>query len=182
MNAARAPLALALLLAACSRKDPEPTPAPRPAPAPEPVASAAAPSAKRGEVGWDAPTGWTKAETTSPMRKATYKVGADAELAVSEAGGDAAANVKRWEGQFGGAAATTEERHPNGLDVTVVTIAGTYAGMGDPAPKKDHALLGAIVKPATPGDPATFFKLVGPKGSVDAARADFDKLVASLHR
>ena len=36
---------------------------------------------------------------------------------------------------------------------------------------------------APEGDgPSTFFKLVGPKATVDAARTDFDHLVASLHK
>jgi len=177
---------LMVAVAACTRKEPEPVgQAPVAAAttaAPAPAAAAAPAAAPAHAVAWDAPSAWTKIDNPSPMRKATYKVSPDAELTVTEAGGDPSSNVKRWEGQFGGSAAKLEDRHPNGLDVKLVAITGSYAGMGDPAPKPDQGLLGAIVTPADPSGASTFFKLVGPKATVLAARGDFEKLVASLRR
>lgn len=141
------------------------------------------------EVVWDTPSGWIRAENPSPMRKATYKItkadgdSEDAELSVSQAGGGVDANVERWSKQFEkGASDTTrrEERKVGDLSVTVVELTGTFAsGMPgqDTSAKTDWAMLGAIIEtqPQT-----TFFKLTGPKKTVMAAKADFDKLVASL--
>jgi hypothetical protein len=69
------------------------------------------------------------------------------------------------------------------MRVTVVEIHGDYAGMSmpgapaTPAKKPGWALLGAIVETSPP----TFFKLTGPEKTLMLARADFDKLVESLH-
>jgi len=144
------------------------------------------------EVAWDAPAGWIKAENPSPMRKATYRIPhaasdtEDAELSVSQAGGTVELNVDRWAGQLGAKPESVkrEKKHVGGLDVTVVEIHGTYSGMGMPgvaagssAAKPGWALLGAIVETPTP----TFFKMTGPDKTVAAARADFDRLVESVH-
>ena len=69
-------------IGACNR-----TPEPDPAPAktassqtPGPVASHSAAASR--QLAWDAPSGWTRSENTSTLRKATYKVpkqGDDAE-------------------------------------------------------------------------------------------------------
>lgn len=192
-------LALSALHAVGCAKHEEPT-----ATTPPPVAppAAAKPAQTAGESGkgssaaagpkevvWDTPSTWLRAENPSPMRKATYKVAKadgdpeDAELAISQAGGGVDANVERWSKQFEkGASDTTrrEERTVGELKVTIVELTGTFAsGMpgADTSPKTDWAMLGAIVEtqPQT-----TFFKLTGPKKTVMAAKADFDKLVASL--
>jgi hypothetical protein len=124
------------------------------------------------------------------MRKATYKIPKaagdpeDAELTVTQVGGTIDANIERWVGQFGGAKDSLKRtREKVGtFDVTVVELAGKFAGSGMPgappaAPKDNWALLGAIVEPL---DPPYFFKMTGPKKTVAAARADFDRLVKSL--
>lgn len=108
------------------------------------------------------------------MRLATYRVGADAEMAVSQAGGAVDANVDRWIGQFGPDAkknAKVTTKNVSGLDVTILEIEGTFAA------KEGWALLGAIV--ATPDMPH-FFKLTGPAKTVKAARPELDELVGSL--
>ena len=122
------------------------------------------------------------------MRKATYKVKAaegddtDAEMSVTQVGGGVEANIKRWEGQFEeGKPAKTTDSEVNGLKVTVVELEGTYKGGGPMMggggeSKKDWAVLGAIVHT----NPAHFFKMWGPKKTVQGARADFDALVASF--
>jgi hypothetical protein len=140
-------------------------------------------------VAWDAPPSFQKAENSSPMRKATYRVAKaegdteDAELTVTQVGGGVEPNIKRWAGQLGQQmdAVKREARTVNGLKVTVVEMHGTYSGMAMPgAPagpaKPGFALLGAIVETSTP----TFFKLTGPDKTVAASRGDFDRLVGSL--
>jgi hypothetical protein len=122
------------------------------------------------------------------LRKATYKVpktagdSDDAELTVSAASGGVDPNVKRWAGQFGNAEPKTEPRTVNGLKVTIVEIKGTFASgpgmMGGPStPKEKWMLLGAVVDS---GERQHFFKMTGPEKTVNAARADFEKLVSSL--
>jgi hypothetical protein len=141
------------------------------------------------DVAWDAPAGWTKAERTPPMRKASYTVpraagdAEDPELTVSNAGGAVDQNVARWAIQLDRKLSEVKrtERTVNGLKVTMVEIHGDYTGMPTPASPKPtkkpgFALLGAIVD----SSPLTFFKLIGPEKSVVAAQRDFDKLVDSL--
>jgi hypothetical protein len=66
-----------------------------------------------------------------------------------------------------------------GLKITLLEIEGRYmGGMGRDKQEEDGwALLGAIVE--TPGSPH-FFKLTGPKKSVQAAKPELDQLLASL--
>jgi hypothetical protein len=143
---------------------------------------------------WKAPAAWEKVPNPNAMRLATYKVprasgdAADAELAVSRAGGDTKANVNRWIAQFepprGGEPrtfATTErqEEMVRGLRVTKVHVSGTYlGGMGPDSAKRDGwALLGAIVE--TKGQPY-FFKLTGPEKTVSAAQAAFNAMIGGV--
>jgi hypothetical protein len=174
-----APFALVLL--ACSKSAPEPERTPPAESAVKPAAPAAA------DVAWDPPAAWTTVPSASPMRKATYKIARaagdpeDAELTVTAASGGVDANVKRWSGQFGDAAAKTESRKVNGLAVTVVEIKGTYASggmMGAPTtPKEKFMLLGAVVEG---GPQLYFFKMTGPEKTVVSAKKDFDALVSSV--
>ena len=133
-------------------------------------------------LSWKVPAKWQTVPNPSTMRLATYKVGTDAEMAVSQAGGAVDANVQRWIDQFGPDAkknAKVTTKKVSGLDVTIVEVEGTFGGgMGPGSGAKDGwALLGAIV--ATPGMPH-FFKLTGPAKTVKDARPDLDELVASL--
>jgi hypothetical protein len=166
-------LALLILVAACS-KTPEPTPDPTPAVT---VTSSAKPKSDEKEVAWDVPSSWQSMPNPTAMRKATYKIGDDTEMTVSNAMGGVEPNVKRWADQFGETSPKTEKKTVNGLEVTVVEIKGAYQGMG--GPKKDgYMLLGAVVDT---GKALTFFKMTGPEKVVSGARPDFEKLVASLH-
>ena len=68
------------------------------------------------------------------------------------------------------------------MKVQIVEIEGTYLGSGGPmmhaqVKKAGYKLLGAIV-PAPEG--SVFFKLTGPAKTVNAARGDFDALIASI--
>lgn len=151
-------------------------------------------SAKEIGVTWADPSGWKKVPPTSPMRNASYEVpavGSDAEpgdLGVfyfgPDKGGAADKNVQRWIEQFEGidpAKVQKSERKANGLGQRVVEIpSGTYkSGMpgGPTTPKPDFALLGAIVESPTGSH---FFKLVGPKATVAAARKQFFELLDSV--
>lgn len=188
--------AAALALAACD-KTPEPTPpasaetkpAQTAAPTPTNLPGASTPQGSGpADIAWDVPTAWERVENPSPMRKATYKIPKAAgdpetgDMSVSQAGGALDANIKRWEQQFTDRPgdAKKETKKVGDLEVTIVEIKGTYAsgmpGMPAGEPKKNWALLGAIVNTKTP----YFFKLTGPEKTVTGARADFDKLVDSF--
>lgn len=138
--------------------------------------------ARETSLAWKVPARWQVVPNPSSMRLATYRVGADAEMAVSQAGGAIDANVDRWIGQFGPDAKKTAKvttKKVAGLDVTIVDVEGTFGGGMSPTgdTKDGWALLGVIV--ATPDMPH-FFKLTGPAKTVKAARADVDELVSSL--
>jgi len=148
-----------------------------------------------GGLSWKAPSSWVVGPAR-PMRAATYTIPAakgDAEAAElgvfyfgKGQGGSVEDNVKRWAGQFeGGKPATTKLQKVGALEVTRVTTGGTYVtssggpmmGAGPQIKKPDWELLGAIVE--GPEGPL-FFKLTGPKKTVDATRAAFDGVIKSL--
>ncbi len=132
------------------------------------------------------------------MRKAEWVLpraegdGEDASLVVfyfgSGQGGDVESNLDRWYGQFEqpDGRATREvarlgHRTVSGLRVTLADVTGTFRGGmpgGPPAePRPETRMLAAIVE--APSGP-WFFKLVGPKRTVERWRASFDTFVASL--
>ena len=146
-----------------------------------------------GGLTWAAPAGW-KADAARAMRAATYKVPAakgdteEAECAVfyfgQGQGGSVDSNLQRWVGQFEGAKAPAPKKEKVlGFDVTSVELDGTYTGGGGPmAPKTSKAgfkLVGAIVEGP---EGAVFFKLTGPAKTVEAARADFSKMVKAIKK
>jgi hypothetical protein len=133
---------------------------------------------------WKAPASWTLAPNPNQMRLATYKLDATTEMVVARAGGDAAANVTRWTGQFD-SSYTLKETHKtvHDLKVTVVEIDGTFKGGMGPT-SGDHAgwtMLAAIVEiPKTPNAQAYFFKVVGPSATVHAAEKPFEAMIDGL--
>jgi len=151
-----------------------------------------------GELRWDTPRGWSQEKPTSPMRIAQYRVPAaqrdgDAGECVvfyfgPGQGGDAASNVARWSSQFstpqGGPAQSrvTEQKLGDRL-VTRVEVSGTYQpgsvsfGGETPPPRSGYMLLGAIVPG---GDANWFFRCTGPETTMQANRAAFDGLLASI--
>lgn len=149
----------------------------------EPPAAAA--PAGPSDVAFDAPASWQKAENPSPMRKATYKIPKakgdpeDAELSVSQAGGTVDMNLQRWATQFSPKAEIKRtDRKVGELKVTIAELHGTFSGSGMPgaaaaAPKEKWEMLAAIIETTPP----TFFKMTGPENTVNAARADFEKLI-----
>ena len=160
--------------------------------APEPSATPGA-----GGLAWSAGLPLLPRTPKSRMRAAEYGLDGDpqAELSVfyfgPGQGGAVDANVTRWLGQFTQAdGSSTEkkakrsERTVNGVQVTMVEATGTYSGgmamPGAPAPtpEGDAMLLAAIaVGPQGP----VFFKFVGKRTSLEAARAAFEGLIASIH-
>ena len=189
------------LLIACSRKEEEPQSAPAAArpgtpAAPStlaPAVKAPSPSAGR-EVTWTDPTGWQRLAPTNAMRKATYKIPAapkdpeDAEMAVfyfgPDEGGSAEANIQRWISQFPDvkpADVKRTERSPSGMKQTLVELEGTYAGSGMPGsdskPKTNYRMIGAVVE--TPIG-RYFFKMTGPKKTVEGARGAFFSVLDSV--
>ena len=145
-------------------------------------------AAQEGTLKWTAPAKWQSVPNTSSMRLATWRVPKlagdveDPEIYVMQAGGSVDANVQRWIGQFdeaGQKTAKRSERTVKGLKITVLEVEGKFmGGMGPGKQEEDGwALLGAIVE--TPGSPY-FFKMTGPKKSVQSARPDFDALLSSL--
>lgn len=148
-------------------------------------------------LAWTEPAGWVSEAPSNSMRRAQYKVpgpGGDAECVVfyfgPGQGGDARSNAERWASQFvpagGGdpiAAMRTRSLDVAGRSVLVVETEGTYqAGsmMGGPVTEKPgYALLGAV---AEGPDANWFFKLTGPKATVEAARAPFEEMVRSLRQ
>ena len=145
-------------------------------------------AAGSSEIGWVKPDAWEKVDHPSTMRKATFKIPKvegdteDAEMSVTQVGGGIEANIERWEGQFEGSPdAKTEKKTIADWEVTIVSIEGTFksggpmmGGSGEP--QENWALLAAIVNT----EPAHFFKMTGPKKTVNAARGDFDSFVASF--
>jgi len=196
--------AMLLFALACSKKPDEaaeartaPAASATSAPAVAPAASvgAAAPSSAAREIAWTDPPGWQRVPSASPMRKATYKVpaapndGDDGELAVfyfRGEGGSTEANIQRWISQFPDSKpsdAKRTQRNVGGMSQTVVEVEGTYSsGMpGGPntpsSPKTGYRLIGAVVE--TPAGPY-FFKLTGPKKTIEAARGTFLTMLDSV--
>jgi len=188
-------LAALLLLVACGGKSAAPSEPPQASPASEPP-----PTALRsaGGLRWQHAAPLVRRAPKSSMRAAEYGVEGDpqAELTVfyfgPDQGGSVDANVARWLGQLtqGDGSATADKakrssREVGGTAVTLVEATGQYAGgmtmPGAPAaePITDAMLLGAIA--SGPQGPV-FFKLVGPRASVEAARAAFDAMIGSLAR
>ncbi|HMG55344.1 MAG TPA: hypothetical protein VK601_17725 [Kofleriaceae bacterium] len=144
-----------------------------------------------------APADWTTKPITSSMRAADFvlpgKPGADAELIVYYFGENGAGsvddNLDRWLGQFeqpGGKpsreVAKIEKTKFAGQDATYVSVTGRFVAQAMPGAtaavdKADQAMLAAIV--ASPSGPY-YFKLVGPKPTVDAGAKSFRAMLESL--
>lgn len=137
------------------------------------------------DITWKVPERWQVMPNTSSMRLATYRIPratgdtADGDCSVMQAGGGIDANVDRWIGQFGPdakAKSKVTKKKIGDFNVTVVEAEGEYGGMDGKA-QAGQGLLGAIVE--TPDMPH-FFKIVGPKKTVQSARGELDSLLASI--
>lgn len=146
---------------------------------------------------WTSPSGWTQETPSSSMRRAQYRIpgsGGSGECVVfyfgPGQGGDAKSNVERWAGQFQSAdgnpvgdALKTREIRVGDIPVVVVEVTGTYVGGmgGGPAgpERPNHMLLGAI---ADGPDARWFFRATGPRATIEAQRAAFDRMIRSIKR
>jgi hypothetical protein len=146
---------------------------------------------------WTAPPAWKAEPPTSAMRRTQYRFsgpGGPAECVVfyfgPGQGGTPKANIDRWASQFRradgtaiGDALKTRAIKVGDIPVTLVEIAGTFVGgMGGGASgpqQSDQMMLAAI---AEGPDANWFFRAIGPRATLEAARADFEKMVRSLKR
>jgi hypothetical protein len=107
----------------------------------------------------------------------------DGEIAVfvMKAAGGVQGNLTRWTGAFGGEAALKDKKEvkaASGKTATVVEVEGTYKGMGKDGQmkegKENYKLLGAIFE-----DDGVYIKFTGPKATIEASKAAFNKMVES---
>jgi hypothetical protein len=140
------------------------------------------------------PGEWTRVPAPSDVRAAQYRIPRaggdtdDGEIVLyffgPNRGGGVDENVTRWYGQFsqpdGRASkdvAVRTTRKVRDLDVTLVDLSGTYAGMGGVPPAPNRRMLAAVVEGK--GGP-WFWKAIGPAATIDAAKPGFDELIGSL--
>lgn len=148
----------------------------------------------QGETGmkWTTPAGWTEQQPTSAMRRAQFQVpgaGGAAELVVfyfgPNQGGDPMSNAERWAGQFKKAdgspaldAMKTEQAQFGGMKTLLTEVEGVYRNaMAGTESFPDYKLIGAIVEGP---DANWFFKLTGPKATVEENRDSFLAFLSSL--
>jgi len=143
-----------------------------------------------GEFAFDRPDGWGWIAAASPMRKAQLTVkGNDAATADvvffhfgPGQGGTVDANVQRWVAQFEDGTSSSKKETIGGKEITFVEATGTFlSGMpGTPSvPLEGFALRGAILE-SPQGD--VYVKMTGPSSLVEAAAADFRKMVSDARR
>lgn len=136
----------------------------------------------------------------SRMRAAEYKVEGDGSTAEAVLtvfyfgpgqGGSVQANLDRWVDQFvqpdgtsSREAARVENQEIAGMMVKTVDLEGSFNGgmgpmmQGSGEPQPGFRVLGAI---ASGPEGPVFFKLLGPKATVDKAEAAFLTLIQSIH-
>jgi len=149
-------------------------------------------------ITWEVPQGWLTETPTSSMRRAQYRIAGsagDAERVVfyfgPGQGGNAEENALRWADQFGQPDGTssrdvleTRELVVAGMTVTLAEVSGIYSGgmaigRGEPKSLANAMLLGAIVEGP---DASWFFKMTGPRSTVEAQREGFETMIRSLRK
>jgi hypothetical protein len=182
-----------LVIAACRSGSLEAPQVPAP---PPPSAALASVPRHAGGLTWDAMPPLLARVPKTQLRAAEYSVAGDtsAELLVfyfgNEQSGSVDANVQRWlaqieqaDGSDSASKAKRAELRVSGLPVSTLEVSGVYTGpMVVPgavpgATSADSLLLGAIV--SGPKGPV-FFKLTGPRASIESARSAFEQLVRSV--
>lgn len=141
---------------------------------------------------WDTPSTWIAETPANAMRKAQYKAPGDAgdgECVVfyfgPGQGGTPMANAVRWAEMFSQpdgsdtmAKLKTREENIGGIPVLLVETTGTYSNpMGGGPTIPDAMLLGAIVEGP---DANWFFKLTGPKSTIEDHREAFTSMIGSV--
>jgi hypothetical protein len=200
---------LALMVIGCEEKAAPPAPkpaassAPKAAPTPTsasapsaPTAGAPGAAASEGTVAaaglsFPLPKGWQSVPPANSMRLAEVTV-ADASgdaakacsIVFSQAGGDIQANIDRWAGQVKDASGqpskpNVQKKTVAGVNVTIAEMTGSYAGMGDAAPKPNTTLRAAIVETA---EGMLFIKMTGPAEPMAAAAAGFNSMIDGMKK
>jgi len=159
---------------------------------PAPTTSADAPATLTAAgVSFSLPKGWKQVPPANAMRLAEVHVAdpsGDASklstITFSSAGGDVAANTARWAAQMKDASGQAPkvnltERTIGGMRVSSVEFVGSYAGMGEAAPRPDWMLRGAVVDAPTG---LLFVKMTGPAGPMSAAASGWDELLSSIRK
>ncbi|MFN0011688.1 MAG: hypothetical protein ACKVS8_08615 [Phycisphaerales bacterium] len=144
-------------------------------------------------LNWTEPEGWESVKPSSQMRVAEYRVQTDAgsvSVVFFTTGGDAGSNIVRWSGQMkgpGGGAVipiTRKLSFPNGVTATLVSMEGTYSGMGpnaQPLPPQDGVkFLGAIVEGGPSGQ--VQIRATGTLAAVEAMEKAFNGMIASVQK
>ncbi|HED63932.1 MAG TPA: hypothetical protein ENJ09_00090 [Planctomycetes bacterium] len=177
------------LVLSCSGDAPEILEPEGSAPAAATQAAAADGTVTVGPMHFELPEGWVAETPANSMRAAQFRIpGGDGTSLVIfffgvGGGGGVEANMDRWVGQVtqpdGGdskavAKRTDEER--GAIRLHHLDVTGNYGGMGGET-HTNWRLLGTVVE--CDGGPY-FFKLTGPAESVEAAKADFERLLASI--
>ena len=165
--------------------------------APGPAVSSGPARSSGAGLEFETPSTWISETPSSSMRLAQYRLPRqegdpeDAELAVfyfGGQGGSVQANVDRWIGQFSnpdGSPVTNpkvSERAANGVPLTLVDVRGTYHQgqgpmMAQTTAKENYRMLAAVAEgPAGPN----FFKLTGPRSTVDHFEESFGSFLETL--
>ncbi|MEX2217745.1 MAG: hypothetical protein WD749_03215 [Phycisphaerales bacterium] len=172
-----------------------PTGAPAPAATGPAAATGAAAAQGSGVVAvqgftFPIPEGWRQMPPANAMRAAELHLpdpsgdaGRACVAVFSTAGGDVQGNIARWAGQVrdaSGQPATPEVRSQavGGVNVTTVTLRGSYVGMNEPV-REGWVMHGAIVE--APGG-LIFVKMTGPAERMAAAAPAFDGMMAGMTR
>jgi hypothetical protein len=138
------------------------------------------------------PGEFERTEPLSGIIQHEFKVTAgeeSARLTMMPAGGDVAANISRWKGQFAGGDADkikSEEIKAGDWKVHLVDVNGSYSETmgggpfsgGKTVKRENYAMVGAII--VNKDDQKYFLKLIGPATVVDANRDKFVEMVQSI--
>ncbi|MEI6236540.1 MAG: hypothetical protein WCT04_26075 [Planctomycetota bacterium] len=99
-------------------------------------------------------------------------------------GGGLAGNLPRWTGSFGGQDSLKSQykvKTAGGVEADIAVLEGPYKGMSKDGPmttaKENFKMLGAVII-TDKGE--FYFKLIGPKATVEASKAAFDKAIESF--
>jgi hypothetical protein len=143
-----------------------------------------------GQLHAKVPKDWEKEQPNGSMRMAQFRVpgnGGDGELVIFSGRGSIDANLKGLYGQFKSEtensvseSAIRSNSQIKDMDVTYSYVEGTYLKMGGGWTKTEmpnYALLVAIV--ATP-DGLYWFKLTGPKSTLDSQKVNFETFIRSI--
>jgi hypothetical protein len=142
----------------------------------------------------DMPQGWEAVPKTD-MRQVNLRMKDTPEAEcyftlLPGGGGGLEANLNRWRGQMGleplspEAIAALPKKTIFGQPATFILIDGTFAGMGDIAPRENYRMYGVMLShkdPESGREQGFFLKMTGPKAVLENQEANFDLVASSLH-